>query len=208
MVGSSRNKTWGFETRAMAILQPTLHAAGILLHPLVRSLREGHHVHQFFGLRLGFLSSEAVEAGHQAEVLPGVEVLGDGCFLRRYVYDLLHGQRFPLDVVTHDRCGPARRPQQATQHLDGRRLAGAIRAENRKQLPSFDGQIQAIDRPKITKVPGEAGYLDGSTRWLAGIHQFLLTASPLDTGTNSALLGANDPPPQPCAPFANSFARA
>ena len=43
------------------------------------------------------------------------------------------------------RIGAVRGKEQAAQHLDGGRLAGAVRAEEGEQLARLDSESQAID---------------------------------------------------------------
>ena len=44
-----------------------------------------------------------------------------------------------------DARAPGRRVQDAREHLDGRRLAGAVRTDERQPLPRLDPEAQSVD---------------------------------------------------------------
>ena len=88
--------------------------------------------------------SSPVAQADQAQVLPGVEVLGERRLLGRDPNHPFHGQRILPYVVTHDpRLAAGQR--QAPQHLDGGGLACPIGAEQRKQLTGVNRKINAVD---------------------------------------------------------------
>ena len=75
---------------------------------------------------LHLLLAAAVDPADQGKVLSGAEALGDGGLLGRHPDGLLDRERIPLGVVAHDRRRTAAGLEQATEHLDGGRLAGAV----------------------------------------------------------------------------------
>src|SRR4029077_990200 len=83
-------------------------------------------------------AAHAVDAGEEAKVLLHREV-------RIERERLGHVAHVPLDLVvlagdveSGDLRPAAARRQQPAQHLDGRRLAGAIRTEKSEDLPTLD----------------------------------------------------------------------
>ncbi len=63
--------------------------------------------------------------------------------------------------MTQDRGPAGRRPQQAAQHSNQRRLAGAVGAENCQQLTTIYGQVDSIDGHDVAESPGESLSCDG-----------------------------------------------
>ena len=94
---------------------------------------------------------EPLRLGHAVDVADEVEVLEAGQPLvdRRVVGDvgrqLLGPQAVRGHVVPLDDDAPRVRPQQPDDHLDGRRLAGAVRPQEAEDLARLDGERQIVD---------------------------------------------------------------
>ena len=58
--------------------------------------------------------------------------------------------------------------QQPRQHLDGGRLAGAIRSQKGEELALFDAQIEFANRGQIAKLLGKLESLDHGTESFVG----------------------------------------
>src|SRR5579862_6971285 len=96
--------------------------------------------------RRGLVLRQAIQRRDEMEVLPPGERLEDGAGLRHVADDLLHLDRLADDVEAED-LGRARRGRQhARQHLDGGRFSGAVRSEEREELPARDLEIETADR--------------------------------------------------------------
>ena len=67
----------------------------------------------------------------------------------------------PRRVQAEDPHVAGRRPQQVQQALDGRRLAGAVAAEEPVAAPRLDAQVQAVDGVGAAVAADEAADLDG-----------------------------------------------
>ena len=59
------------------------------------------------------------------------------------------------DVVTADANRARLGPQQADEHFDRGRLAGAVVAQQRIELAGGDAQIQAVDRHSVAVRPAD-----------------------------------------------------
>src|SRR5262249_60222682 len=106
--------------------------------------------------RRGGLPVHAVGAAEEAEVLLHGEVRVEREGLRhvaRLALDLL---ALLLDVVTRHRGVAPRRRQQAAEHLDGRRLARAVGAEQAEYLSALDLQRQVDHGFKLTEATAQA----------------------------------------------------
>src|SRR5262249_41294977 len=82
-----------------------------------------------------------------------------------------NSERLPRDVVVPQACGPLAWRQQRRQHPNGRRLAGAIQAEEPEQFALRDLERDAVDRGEAAEAPREAVHLDGPD---AGTHRVRL----------------------------------
>jgi hypothetical protein len=58
--------------------------------------------------------------------------------------------------------GASSRRDEPEQHPQSRRLAGAVRSEERRDLPSLDQRVDVVDRSNLAEGLGESGELDGT----------------------------------------------
>src|SRR5690606_21171503 len=79
---------------------------------------------------------------------------------------------------------PARRPQEAAQHLEGGRLAGPVRAEQPEDLPARDGEADVVARREVADALGEPARLDDGLIAARGAHR--ARRSPLRTSAGAA----------------------
>ena len=92
----------------------------------------------------------------------------DVALVRRHLRD--------VDVVEHDPA--ARRPLEAGDHPQGRRLAAAGRADHREELPGGHLQVDAVDRGDLAELLRQLLELDLS------LHQ---TSTPAMAAASSLL---------------------
>src|SRR5271165_1092869 len=86
---------------------------------------------------------DAVDAGDELQVLPHREVLVQAEMLRHVAYMALDLVGVGADVVAEAGAAARVRREQAAQHADSRRLAGAVGAEKAVDLPALhlNGEI-------------------------------------------------------------------
>ena len=100
------------------------------------------------------LAGDAVELGEVAQVVARREPLVEAAVAAEDVADPLpHLARVVDDVEAEHARLPARREEQRDQHLDRRRLAGAVRAEQAEQLALLDGERDAAHRLDLERLP-------------------------------------------------------
>jgi hypothetical protein len=114
------------------------------------------------------LGDEPEQAGVQLEVLPDRE-------LRVEREGLAHVTDPPADlhVARVDRLaeqpgGAAAGRQEARQHLHGRGLAAAVRAEKAEDLASVNPEAGTVDRGETAEAHGESVRLDGKVGVVEG----------------------------------------
>ena len=88
-------------------------------------------------------AAEVVETPHHLEVLEAREDLVHGCVLTGEPDSFAHTRCIAHDVETHDVCTAAVGANQRGQDPDGRRLAGAVRAEQTEDASCLDAEIHA-----------------------------------------------------------------
>ena len=80
----------------------------------------------------------------------------------------VHPRQHPVAVAQHvlpqDRDPPGGGQQQAEQHGDGRRLAGAVAPEQRHRRPGRHAEIDAVHGDDLTVVLDKSGDLDDRLR--------------------------------------------
>src|SRR5690606_28695328 len=86
--------------------------------------------------------------------------------LRHHADHPLHFERLvEVEHVLAENSGVAARGRhQAGEHLDGRRLSGAIRSEKAIERAALDAQVYVIDGADTVELPSEAFSLDGRAR--------------------------------------------
>ena len=127
-------------------VQALLHPARVALGALVLAALEPDELEQLLDPRLLDLRGHAVELGEVAQVVVAGEPFVDAALAAEDVADsLAHLPRFLDDVVAEHARAPRRGDEQRDQHLDRRRLARAVRAEEAEELALLDLEADALD---------------------------------------------------------------
>ncbi len=124
-----------------------LHAGGIFLDRLVGPLGQLEPLEETVYLLGQAWSGQAVEGPEVLQVLATGEFPVDAPLTRQDRPDAGEdpGGLF-LDVEALDEDPPRGRPEQRGEHLDGRRLAGPVRAQQAEDLALGDGEADTVDR--------------------------------------------------------------
>jgi hypothetical protein len=113
----------------------------------VPRLGQVEQVDQFLRATPGGPPAEVVEPAHHFQVLEAGQVFVDGRVLAGDADDPPHGPGVLGDVDAVDQRGAGIRPDQRGQHLDGRGLARAVRAEQRLHRSARNRQVEPVERP-------------------------------------------------------------
>ena len=128
-------------------VETALHPARVGLHFAVGGLREPDALEQRFAslpaLRLG----HAVQRRLQAQVLAAGEQRVERGLLQRRADRGAHLRSFAHHVEARDARGAGRRREQGREHVHGRRLAGAVRAEEAVDLARGHREVDPVDGP-------------------------------------------------------------
>src|SRR6185503_2292945 len=102
--------------------------------------------------RLEARALEAIDSAKEADVLIDGEPFVQREALRHVADALLDAFRVAADVDAADGRGAARRRQQAAQHPNRRRLAGAVRAKEAENLALGDVEREVIDGEEVAEL--------------------------------------------------------
>jgi len=127
--------------------QPPAHAggegrdrsAGVLLEPGGAQLAEAR--------RAGRRPVDAVVAGVEEQVLQDAEIGVEQVLLRGDAEEGLDPPRLAGDVQAVDADRAGGRPERAVDHLQGRRLPGAVRPEQAQAAPAGNAEADRVDDP-------------------------------------------------------------
>ena len=119
-------------------VEPALHSSRVAADLAVGGLGQSHAVEQLVAALLALLAGDPVHSGLQTQMLATGQVRVERSFLERRADDLSHGRPFVDDVEASDRRGACGRRQQRGEHVDGRRFAGAVGAEEAVDLARLD----------------------------------------------------------------------
>ena len=123
-----------------------LHAAGQRARLHVLQVEQLDVAEQLVHARVGAGAGDAVDAGEEAEVLLDGEIRVERERLRHVAGLALDALALRADVAAGDDGTAAGRLKEPAQHLDRRRLAGAVRAEKAEDLAARDAQRERVDR--------------------------------------------------------------
>ena len=130
--------------QAAGDVEPLAHAARVPLDPLLLAAREPDELEQLLDPRPLAAGLDAVELGEVAQVVERGEPLVEAAVAAEDVADPLpHPARVLDDVAPEHARLPRRRDEERDQHLDRRRLAGAVRAEEAEELALLDREADA-----------------------------------------------------------------
>jgi hypothetical protein len=126
-------------------IEPALHSARVALDLAVRRLGQADTVEKLVAALAPFLAGDAVHRGLQPEMLASGEERIECSFLQGGADHPPHLRSLLDHVVAGDRCSPGGGRQQRGEHVDGGRLARAVRAEESVDLAGPDAQVDAVD---------------------------------------------------------------
>jgi len=127
----------GFVEQPGGDIDAPLHAAGVGLDLVLGPVAEADGLQHFVDAPRQLLAAHVVEAAPELQILPGSERVVEGDFLRHDADGPAHAQRVGEDGVAGNLGRAAGRLDEATEHVDGRRLARTVGAE---QAEDFAGQ--------------------------------------------------------------------
>ncbi len=125
-------------------VEPALHAARVLADAAPGELSQPHALDQLGRARLPLRLRQPLHRALEAHVLPRVEQRVERGLLQRDD-PRPHLGRLSRDVVTGHRCDPAGGRQQRREHVNRRRLAGNIRAQEAVDLAGVDDEVDPVD---------------------------------------------------------------
>ena len=157
--------------------QPLLHAARVGPDPAGGGVHQAHALEKLRHT----CRWRPVELGEQLQVLAARLALVEVLLFEHQVYERLHLLALARDVVAGDARVAARRAGAPRQHADGRRLAGAVVAEQAQDLAFSHAEADLIDRTHFAVVLREVVHLDdrSADAMSAHIHSDLTRSTPL-----------------------------
>src|ERR1051326_3236322 len=157
-VGSSRISTCGSLIRTEALL----HATGIFFDVAPAVFGEADLLQQRTDASRRFVLVDAVEARDVAQVFPPREIVIKSGIFRQIADAPFDFDRLARWIEAADAHAAAARLRQAKQHEDGRRFAGAVRAEKAEDLALIDPEGKAVDGDQVAVTFGEIVCLTSS----------------------------------------------
>jgi len=140
--------------------QTACHPAGELRHEVVAAVAQVDELEHARDALVDLAAGHAVEHRVEAEVLLRREPVVEGLVLEDEADVAAHRLRSCRNVKAGDRDAPGRRPQERAQHVDRRRLAGAIRPQEREHLALTDIEADPVHSGELAKPSREVTDLD------------------------------------------------
>jgi hypothetical protein len=128
-------------------VEPAPHPARVRTDPTVGGRDEVDAPEQRVGAALALGTRQPVERRLELDQLAPGHQRVERCLLESDADRLSHLARLGDDVVAGDPGAAAGRAKQRRQHPHGRRLAGAVRPEERVDLARCDLEVDAVDGP-------------------------------------------------------------
>ena len=119
-------------------VKSALHPSGVTLHLAIGRFGQPDPGEQLVASFASLFAGDPVHRRLQPEMLASGQKRIERGLLQCRADRLPHLRSFRHDVVTRDRGGARRRRQQRREHVDGRGLAGAVRAEEAVDLTRVD----------------------------------------------------------------------
>src|SRR5438093_1089431 len=126
-------------------LEAAFHAAGERLHQVIAPLVQFEHPQQHFTPRPPGVPRHVVQHPVDVHVLPRRELAVETRIMEDDAEPLADFRRMHGDVESVELERARRRAQQGGEHLDGSGLAGAIRPQERENLPGSDVEGDVVD---------------------------------------------------------------
>ena len=162
VVGSSRNRMRGPVDERERQVEPALHAARVAAHLAVGGLREPDALSSSSERRAPRAPRHAVQGGLEPHVLGAGQERVERGLLERGADRGAHLGALLDDVVPATRARARGGREQRGEHVDGRGLARAVRAEEAVHLAGLHAQVDAVDRARaLLELPDEVRRLDG-----------------------------------------------
>src|SRR5579862_1049886 len=136
-------------------LEPALHAAREVPHQTVTTVAEADHLENSVETLLADLRVDTVELGVETQVLRGGQIVVEGRVLEDEADLLPHLERVLRDIEPGDPGAARCRPQESAEHVDRRRLAGSVRAEESERLPLSDLERHGANGLEIAETAPE-----------------------------------------------------
>jgi len=133
-----------------------LHALGVVAGQPIRVVGQANGVEEGVGVVVG-----AFRLDGPLQILPTQKRVVEAVALGEDAGALADVGGAGLRVEAEHLDGPARRPDEIEQDVDGRRLARAVRAEEAEDLAALDGQIEVVHGRLVAEALGQARRLDG-----------------------------------------------
>src|ERR1700687_4381561 len=120
------------------------HAAGVAGEEVVAALVQIEEFQQRLDPAIAKASLDVIEVAGKLQELSGAELVVEGRGIRHVPNAGLRPLRLRHDVDARYPGRAARRPEQADQHLDRGRLAGAVGPQEAEELPWSHLQVQVL----------------------------------------------------------------
>ncbi|ALE85348.1 hypothetical protein XF36_21140 [Pseudonocardia sp. HH130629-09] len=150
----------GASDEARCQVEPAAHAAGVGAGAAPGGVGEPEAVDQLGGAGPGGCPRQIEQPADQVEVVAAGQGLVDGGVLAGEADQGADPGGVADDVAAEHRGPAGRRREQRGQHADGRRLAGAVGAEQAQDLSAPGGEGDPVDRADLTEGPDQAVDLD------------------------------------------------
>ncbi len=156
-------------------VQPAAHAARVGARQLGGHVVQADQLEELVGASTELIPRHAMQPTDQLQVLATRQQVLDGDLLHREADPPPDGAGLRGDIETEHARPTGGRPKQGGQDADGRRLAGAVGPQEGEELATFDGHVDAVERPGAAGIDLDQRLdLDGRSRWADGarrLHQ-------------------------------------
>ena len=125
-------------------VQPSLHTAGEGFCILVSLLQESHIFQRLIDPLFKLRALDAVKGCEELHILPGLQIAVDRKLLRNVPELSQQVLSIFIEILTHELHIAEGRPHDPADHVHGRALSGAVRAEKSEDLSLLDFQIQVV----------------------------------------------------------------
>ena len=161
LVGSSRMITSGRAEQGVGDSQALPHAVREAADLGVAASQQADGVEHLGDALLADLTAGRTD---QPQITAGAHVGVEGGYLDEAAQVAQSGDPCPGHKVTGDLGVAARREDEAEDHADRRRLAGAVGTEKAEHLAAADGEVEVIDGQQLAEALGQAvgGQHDGA----------------------------------------------
>jgi hypothetical protein len=163
-------------------VEPPPHPARVAANLALRGIREADALDQLVTAARRLRLRDPVHPGLQAHVLTRRQKWIEGRLLERDADRVADRRPLSDDVVAGDGRRPRGRGEQRGEHVNGGRLAGAVRPQEAVDLTRGDGEVDPVDRPRaLAELANEAVRLD-PVACPVRLHTALASVAPLGLG--------------------------